>query len=126
MNVTLSNATIARMWLLQMGNAAERNGVNIQYCMPYPRHALQRCATLLPPPPLPSAPFQCHARRVITTLARRATRSHALCSVEIPAVTQIRASPDYVPGSIVQQWQIGVSSILAHALALAPFKDNFW
>ena len=45
MNVTLSNATIARTWLLQMGNAAARNGVAIQYCMPFPRHALQRYAS---------------------------------------------------------------------------------
>lgn len=42
MNVTLSNATIARTWLMQMGNAAMRNGITIQYCMPFPRHALQR------------------------------------------------------------------------------------
>lgn len=57
MNVTLSNATIARMWLLQMGNAAERNGVNIQYCMPYPRHALQRCVATRLCPSL--APVHC-------------------------------------------------------------------
>ena len=54
------NATMARDWLLQMGRAAERNNLTIQYCMAYPRHALQ--------------------------------------SLEISAVTQIRASDDYVPG----------------------------
>jgi len=47
MNVTLSNATIGRMWLLQMGNAAQNNGINIQYCMPYPRHAMQRCVACM-------------------------------------------------------------------------------
>ena len=84
------NATMARTWLMQMGEAAQKNGLTIQYCMAYPRHALQ--------------------------------------SVEIPAVTQIRASDDYVPGSrgTPHNWNIGGSSILAHALALAPFKDNFW
>merc|ERR1719326_1824327 len=52
---------------------------------------------------------------------------HALQSVEIPAVTQVRASDDYVPNaSGPDQWRLGSSSILAHALALAPFKDNFW
>merc|ERR1740117_1996578 len=85
-----SNATMARTWLMQMGKAAEKNGLTIQYCMAYPRHALQ--------------------------------------SVEIPAVTQIRASDDYVPGTrgTPGNWNIGGSSILAHALALAPFKDNYW
>ena len=57
---------------------------------------------------------------------------HALQSVELLAVTQVRVSDDYVPGpawthqdSAPQQWRIGGSSILADALSLAPFKDNF-
>jgi hypothetical protein len=33
-------------------------------------------------------------------------------------------SEDYQPGN--DQWKIGISSILAHALGIAPFKDNFW
>ena len=37
---------------------------------------------------------------------------------------QARASGDYKPGN--DQWMIGISSILAHAMAIAPFKDNFW
>eukprot|EP01064_Diplonema_japonicum_P022867 TRINITY_DN330_c17_g1_i1.p1 TRINITY_DN330_c17_g1~~TRINITY_DN330_c17_g1_i1.p1 ORF type:complete len:753 (+),score=190.36 TRINITY_DN330_c17_g1_i1:65-2323(+) len=84
------SATMAREWLMQMGNAAAKNGLTVQYCMPYPRHVLQ--------------------------------------SVEIPAVTQVRASDDYVPGGdkAPGNWNLGGSSILAHALALAPFKDNFW
>ena len=48
---------------------------------------------------------------------------HALQSVEIPAVTQIRVSGDYHPGN--DQWRIGDSAILAHSLGLAAFKDNF-
>jgi len=52
---------------------------------------------------------------------------HALQSVEIPAVTQVRASDDYVPNSReTTQWHMGDSSMLAHALGLAPFKDNWW
>ena len=51
---------------------------------------------------------------------------HVLQSVEIPAVTQVRASRDYVPGGTHNnQWAIGDSSILAYSLGLAPSKDNF-
>ena len=46
---------------------------------------------------------------------------HVLQSVEIPAVTQIRVSDDYQPSN--SQWVIGDTSILAHAVGLAPFKD---
>ena len=45
-------------------------------------------------------------------------------SVELQAVTQARASGDYHPGS--NQWQVGISSIFADALAIRPTKDNFW
>ena len=84
------NATMARTWLMQMGTAAEKHNLTVQYCMAYPRHALQ--------------------------------------SVELQHVTQIRASDDYVPGGNKPpaNWNIGGSSILVHAIALAPFKDNFW
>ena len=33
--------TLGRNWLLQMGAGARKVGINIQYCMPYPRHLLQ-------------------------------------------------------------------------------------
>ena len=46
---------------------------------------------------------------------------HLLQSVEISAVTQSRVSDDYTPGN--SQWQIGDTTILAHALGLAAFKD---
>ena len=46
---------------------------------------------------------------------------HLLQSVEIPAVTQTRVSDDYTPGN--SQWEIGDTTILAHALGLAAFKD---
>jgi hypothetical protein len=50
--------------------------------------------------------------------------SHYLASTAYQAVTQIRASDDYCPGS--NQWKIGLNSMLAWALGLAPFKDVFW
>eukprot|EP00397_Hematodinium_sp_SG-2012_P005644 GEMP01005666.1.p1 GENE.GEMP01005666.1~~GEMP01005666.1.p1 ORF type:complete len:783 (-),score=179.11 GEMP01005666.1:1622-3895(-) len=34
------SATLARTWLLQMGEAAANLGLNIQYCMAYPRHII--------------------------------------------------------------------------------------
>jgi len=86
MKAPLESATLARDWLMQMGTAAERNGLTVQYCMSWPRHILQ--------------------------------------SVELPAVTQARASGDYHPDN--DQWVMGLSSILAHALAIKPTKDNFW
>ena len=53
---------------------------------------------------------------------------HILQSVEMPAATNCRASGDYIhpgPGG-GHQWDIGVTSILAHAVGLAPSKDNYW
>ena len=81
------NASAARTWLLQMGTAAERNDLTIQYCMSHCRHILQ--------------------------------------SVEIPAVTNARASGDYHPGG--DQWKpLGTTGIFAWAVAIAPTKDNYW
>ena len=41
LNSTKSSLTLGRNWLLQMGNAASRHNVKIQYCMGYPRFFLQ-------------------------------------------------------------------------------------
>ncbi len=49
---------------------------------------------------------------------------HVLQSVELYAITNARASGDYHPGNT--QWNIGTSSILAHAVGIAPSKDNYW
>ena len=46
---------------------------------------------------------------------------HILQSVMIPVVTHSRISGDYQPDN--SQWIIGDSTILAHAVGLAPFKD---
>jgi len=43
-------------------------------------------------------------------------------SVEIPAVTQVRASDDYNPDN--DQWSLGVSALLSHSVGLAPWKDD--
>lgn len=40
------------------------------------------------------------------------------------AITQVRVSDDYQPNN--NQWSIGVSSLMASSLGLAPFKDTFW
>ena len=46
-------------------------------------------------------------------------------SVEMKSVTNARASNDYHPGNT--QWSIvGTTSILLHAIGVAPSKDNFW
>ena len=44
MNVTHTNFTAAKDWLLQMGSAALNNNVTLQYCMSLPRHVLQSSA----------------------------------------------------------------------------------
>ena len=46
---------------------------------------------------------------------------HVMQSVEIPVVTQTRISGDYTPSN--EQWIIGDTIIVAHALGLAAFKD---
>ncbi|KAG7342483.1 hypothetical protein IV203_007576 [Nitzschia inconspicua] len=51
---------------------------------------------------------------------------HILQSVEIPAVTQVRASGDYQAGLWLQQWNVGITSLLYTALDLKPSKDNAW
>ncbi|XP_062593083.1 uncharacterized protein LOC134254572 [Saccostrea cucullata] len=49
---------------------------------------------------------------------------HAMKALELDIVTQARVSGDYHPGK--DQWKIGVSSMLADAIGIRPFKDTFW
>ena len=50
---------------------------------------------------------------------------HIMQSVELPAVTNARASGDYHPGG--DQWApLGTTGIFAWAVAIAPTKDNYW
>jgi hypothetical protein len=53
---------------------------------------------------------------------------HILTALEIPRVTHTRASTDYAVHLMgrAQQWAIGISSMFADAIGLAPFKDVFW
>lgn len=70
----------------------------------------------------------CEASNVTIQLCMSHVR-HILQSVEMPAATNARASGDYIhpgPGAGGHQWDIGTTSILAHAVGLAPSKDNYW
>ena len=79
-----TNATAGRTWLMQMGKAAERNDLTVQYCMSHCRHIMQ--------------------------------------SVELPAVTNARASGDYHPGA--DQWQpLATTGIFGWASATPPPYD---
>jgi hypothetical protein len=54
---------------------------------------------------------------------------HILQALEIPRVTHARASDDYavnLRNPTKSQWNIGISSMLADAVGLAPFKDVLW
>jgi hypothetical protein len=87
---TLTDIHLGHQWLTSMGEAAEKLGINIQYCMSFPRHILQ--------------------------------------ALEIPRVTQTRVSYDYAEqlNGDEQTWPIGISSMFADAIGIAPFKDVFW
>ena len=41
MRAPLESATLAREWLMQMGTAAARHAITVQYCMAWPRHIMQ-------------------------------------------------------------------------------------
>jgi hypothetical protein len=53
---------------------------------------------------------------------------HALQGLEIARVTQTRVSHDYGTHLVqrIPQWNIGISSMFADALGMAPYKDVFW
>jgi hypothetical protein len=50
--------------------------------------------------------------------------NHLMQSVELPAVTQSRASDDYQPSN--SQWQMFHTAQLIWAVGLVPYKDDFW
>lgn len=41
LNVVQTNITAGRQWLKLMNDAAVKNQIQIQYCMPYPKNLLQ-------------------------------------------------------------------------------------
>ncbi len=54
---------------------------------------------------------------------------HVLQALQIPRVTHARASDDYalhLKNPAYLQWNIGISSMFADAIGIAPFKDVFW
>ncbi|CAF1317548.1 unnamed protein product [Rotaria sordida] len=88
---TRTDIHLGHQWLMSMGEAGEKTGINIQYCMSLPRHILT--------------------------------------ALQIPRVTHARVSTDYafhLESRTAPQWAIGISSMFANAIGLAPFKDVFW
>ena len=88
---TRTDINLGEQWLMSMGAAAEKVGINLQYCMSLPRHILQ--------------------------------------ALQIPRVTQTRTSDDYAVQLTDRKrstWNIGITSLLADAVGLAPFKDVLW
>lgn len=83
-----TNASAGRTWLMQMGTAAARNDLTIQYCMSWPRHIMQ--------------------------------------SVEIPAVTNARASYDYHPDSSHWYEHQFLILILILIFLVLGFKTSRW
>ena len=54
---------------------------------------------------------------------------HVLQSLEVPTVTQARASNDYQPQTQIfdyNQWKIAESSLWVAAIGICPSKDSFW
>jgi hypothetical protein len=88
---TRTDIHLGHQWLMSMGEAGEKIGMNIQYCMSLPRHMLT--------------------------------------ALHIPRVTHARTSTDYafhLESQTAPQWAIGISSMFADAMGVAPFKDVFW
>ena len=53
---------------------------------------------------------------------------HILTALQIPRVTYARVYTDYAfhLTDNAKQWAIGIPSMFADAIGLAPFKDVFW
>lgn len=63
-------------------------------------------------------------RNQLTVQYSMSLSRHVMQSVEIDAVTQVRVSNDYAVNFEydLDQWRVGISSIFASALGLAPFR----
>ncbi len=59
-------------------------------------------------------------------LASLGVKNYSSFAIVRRYVPQARASDDYQPRSGDPQWKIGVSSLFADAVGIAPFKDTFW
>ncbi len=111
MDATVTNVSLGRLWLHQMGTGSMKSGVTIQYCMATPRHAL----TSLEIPAVTNVSLSrqyrycivqshhtlaCQEIPVVTSLSiqywyRIVQSHHALTSLEIPAVTNVSLGIQY-------------------------------
>ena len=96
--------------------------MTIQYCMSNARHVLQVALHFVVPSCLHTENGS--LMYVSCTFTSHRPLLPLLQSVEVPAVTNVRASHDYHPN--IDQWSTGVSGMFHHAVGLAPSKDNFW
>ena len=139
---------VGETWLRQMANGAEAAGVSIQYCMALARHLFasvqHRAVTQIrvSNDGMPNDMFN-QVRDTARTDTHSSTHpflhlppSPPLVRVEplsltLPLVRTPRrchcTSTHRLPPVLCSlQWQIGESAILAYALGVIPFKDNFW
>mmetsp|Transcript_3597 Transcript_3597/g.9206 ORF Transcript_3597/g.9206 Transcript_3597/m.9206 type:complete len:812 (-) Transcript_3597:141-2576(-) len=106
LNATLTSSSLADKWLTQMGQAAEKSGVAVQYCMSYARMVL-------------------HSVEVnAVTNFRAGDDYHPGQTGYFPTAKD----PSGQTGCRFPYcvYYIGTSSIVAYALGLAPAKDDFW
>ena len=95
MQILTRDATAARAWLRDMGDAALSAGVCVQYCMSYPRHVLQSVESaavtqvVTPPPPPLSPPSRLSP--VLSSLSSLSSPSYPLPSPHISS--QARGTP---------------------------------
>ena len=136
LNATLSSATLSTDWLHQMGAAATKAGVTVQYCMVRAQSSLDSDRKACSSNPLWNlVSLRVSSLALVRCLSgsrfvAQAYGRHTIASAEIPAVNQIRASDDYATGDKLDDHDpnnanlyVGMSSMLAAALGLAPSKD---
>ena len=128
----LRNATLGRHWLLQMSQAAERHGISIQYCMAFCRHVLQSVESVAVTQVRASGDYRagnelwaCAALpRIHATKNTRHPHPNCLCLGRRNRMsTRLVICARYAPCVCSP---LGVTSLFAFALGLAPSKDTFW
>ena len=119
-----------------MGAAATKAGVTVQYCMVRAQSSLDSDRKACSSNPLWNlVSLRVSSLALVRCLSgscfvAQAYGRHTIASAEIPAVNQIRASDDYATGDKLDDHDpnnanlyVGMSSMLAAALGLAPSKD---
>ena len=118
------SATLGDTWLDQIGSAADAHGLSVQFCMAYPRHVLASAGlpavTQARGGACAPAPFLSRGDDSPVLSAARITPAPSFLPV------QARASADYQPGAYEQWAPLGITSLFAYALGLAPSKDSYW